>query len=350
MTDPQPDPCSADVFAALLAPGGAVVALVGPGGPQLLDWLESQLGPTYHVARGLGFPPPPAPDEAELLDAFRAALQQRTADARTACEAAAARGERPQADERAVAETHGDGLVALLDGPTKDALFRDTPRRRSVFRQLLAGEAAEFAAADFEFADVNSARLADPRAQRYVAKLKTNLQGERAAAAALMNAARPAPPDPLARLREELARAGRELVVLLDEPEPGALDALAATDGPGRCAVRVALTPAGAPPAGATVFTLGATVEPEAAEPEAVAVEPAVVEPEPVVAEPVVVDARLGAVAVLLGRLPVPAPDDVVRFLAAAFTTGAELELLTPGVLEWLRAHGVTTGLRVRAG
>ncbi|MFO0796843.1 MAG: hypothetical protein U0804_05155 [Gemmataceae bacterium] len=220
---------------------------------------------------------PRTDDIAALLDGFRAALRQRTADARAACEAAAARGERPPTDERAVAETHGDGLVALLDGPTKDALLR-----RGVFRQLLAGEPAEFAAADFEFADVNSARLADPKAQRYVAKLKTNLQGERAAAAALLNAARPVP----------------EPVVTHDD-----------------------------------VFSeLPAT--------------PAV-EPAPA---PAIVDARLGALAVMLGRLPTPAPDEVVRFLVAAHTTGADLELLTPGVQEWLRAHGATTGLRVRAG
>lgn len=496
LVGPSGDPADERaVLDAFLAPGGAVVALVGPAGAgktHLLRWLGTQLGPTHHVVRlsgvadrdallaGFESPAPapaPARDEAavaaELLEQVRAALRQRTAEARAACEAAAGRGERPPADERAVAETHGDGLVALLDGPTKDALFRDTPRRKSTFRalvrQLAAGEAgaAEFAAADFEFADVNSARLADPKAQRYVAKLKTNLQGERAAAAALMNAARDAalgalpvaasvePPDPLVLVREELARGGRELVILHDDYAPGLLDALAATGGPGRCAVRAALATADTPPT-ATVFSLGAAVvEPEAVvelvtahlnaarlgaerlaawfetpdraappvyfadadafgvsasgislfpftraallrlagdgplnpgrllrdvfdalaahrdayangelvpaafpwlEPGEVAPEP-IPEPEPVVAEPEVVvepprevDAALGALAVRLGRLPVPAPDDVVRFLAAAHTTGADLDLLTPGVLEWLRAHGLMTGLRVRVG
>ncbi len=227
---------------------------------------------------------------------------------------------------------------------------------------------------------MNSARLADPKARRYVAKLKTNLQGERAAAAALTNAARDAallalpaaadPPDPLAALREELARAGRDLVVLHDDYVPGLLDAVAATDGPGRCPVRVALaTTDDADLPTPTVFALGVAVaevpEPEAVpvyepepvpEPEAVpepALEP---EPEPVPVPEVVdavprpeVDAVLGALAVRLGRLPVPAPADVVRFLAAAHTTGAALDLLTPGVLEWVLAHVETAGLRVRA-
>ncbi|HYH64700.1 MAG TPA: hypothetical protein VD866_08415 [Urbifossiella sp.] len=384
VADSHPDPTPADVLDALLAPSGnAVVALVGPAGSGkslLLHRLEALLGPTHHVVRlsgaadraalvaGFEIPPPPPRDEAavaaELLDQFRAALQRRAADARAACEEAAGRGERPPADERAVAETHGDGLVALLDGPTKDALFRDTPRRKSPFRALVRhaaageGEPAEFAAADFEFPDVNSARLADPKAQRYVAKLKTNLQGERAAAAALMNAARDAallalpaaaePPDPFAAVREELARTGRDLVVLHDDYVPGLLDDIAATDGPGRCPVRVALATADdAELPTATVFTLGKTVV-EVPEPEQVP-EPERV-PEVVVAEPRrEVDAVLGALAVRLGRLPVPAPDDVVHFLVAAHTTGATLDLLTPGVLEWLWAHGLTTGFRVRA-
>ena len=375
---PDPTPLERDVLTALLAPdGNAVVALVGPAGAgksRLLDRLEAILGPTHHVVRLAGaadraallagFEPPPARDEAavaaELLEGFRAALRRRAADARAACEAAAARGERPPADERAVAETHGDGLLALLDGPTKDALFRDTPRRKSVFRALVRDTAAapEFAAADFEFADVNSARLADPKAQRYVAKLKTNLQGERAAAAALMNAARDAallalpaaaaPPDPLAAAREELARAGRDLVVLHDDYVPGLLADVATTDGPGRCSVRVALATtddAGLPTA--TVFALGVPV---AEVPEPDALPEAVPESEVVVAEQrPEVDAALGALAVRLGRLPVPAPDEVIRFLAAAYTTGATLDLLTPGVSEWLWAHGQTVGLRVRA-
>lgn len=366
---PEPDP--APVLAALLAPdGNTVVALVGPSGAgksQLLRRLATVIEPTHHVvtlsgsadraALVAGFDPP-ARDEASvaavLLEGFRAALQTRAADARAACEEAAARGERPPADERAVAETHGDGLVALLDGPTKDALFRDTPRRKSVFRALVrdAAGAPEFAAADFEFADVNSARLADPKAQRYVAKLKTNLQGERAAAAALMNAARDAAlralptdaPDPLAAVREELARAGRDLVVLHDDYVPGLLADIAASDGPGRCPVRVALaTTDDADVPTATVFALGKAVE----ELPVAAIEP---EPVVVVAEPQPeVNAELGALAVRLGRLPVPAPDDVARFLVAAHTTGAGLELLTPGVIEWLWAHGQTAGLLVRA-
>jgi len=385
--DPAPVPntpaVERDMLDALLAPAGnAVVALVGPAGAgktHLLHRLGTQLGPAHHVVRlsgaadraallaGFEIPPPPPRDEAavaaELLEQFRAALRRRAADARAACEAAAGRGERPPADERAVAETHGDGLVALLDGPTKDALFRDTPRRKSPFRALVRhaageGEPAEFAAADFEFPDVNSARLADPKAQRYVAKLKTNLQGERAAAAALMNAARDEarvalpvaadPPDPLAAVREELARAGRDLVVLHDDYLPGLLDDIAATDGPGRCPVRIALaTTDDAAVTTATVFTLvkaapEVVVEPPEPEPEPV--------PELVVAEPrSEVDVELGALAVRLGRLPVPAPDDVVRFLVATHTTGATLDLLTPGVLEWLRAHGLTTAFRVRA-
>ncbi|MBN9520587.1 hypothetical protein J0H58_19040, partial [bacterium] len=83
--------------------------------------------------------------------------------------------------------------------------------------------------------------------------------------------------------------------------------------------------------------------EPEtvaALEPEPVPVAPT---PEPV---PTVAPA-LGALAVVLGRLPVPAPDDVVRFLVAAHTTGASLALLTPGVVEWLHAHDQAAGFRV---
>ena len=450
-------------LAALLAPlpagGSTVVSLAGPPGSgktHLLRWLGLHAGANRQVLfvrRGveevlaqLGTPvEPPAPreepDEAaaaeRVVEHFRAALRQRTAEARAACDDAVARGERPAADERAVAETHGDGLVALLAGPTRDALLRDTPRRPSVLRRLAAGdpEPGAFEPADFEFADVNSARLTDPRAQRYVAKLKTNLQYERAVAAALMNATLPtpvAPADPFALARAASAAAGRELVLLVDGDAPELLEAVAASDGPGRCAVRVAVVVSEAVPEG-EAFILGEV--PDAADlagavlnaarlgPDRLAVwfedagrEPDAVPPtfaaelpdadraaleaagasarghalfpldraalqnvtpgrlvrevlaaalagrdefarrelapvvEPITPATPPVDAALGALAVALGRLPVPAPDDIVRFLAAAHTTGAPLDLLTPGVLEWLRAHGQTGALRVRVG
>ncbi len=497
------------VLDALLAPAAPVVVpVVGAGGSgktHLLRWLALHLPAAARVvtvsgaddltavlaAEGLSAPaPPPALDEAAatelLLEGVRAALRERTAAARAACDAAVKAGGRPPPDERAVAETHGDGLAALLAGPTKEALFRDTPKRKSAFRAMVKRvatgvadpDAERFEPVDFEFPDVNSARLADPKAQRYVAKLKTNLQNERATAAALLNAARDAALVALPAPAAAAVPDGPEVILLIDDGEPAMLDALAAAgewvraivalrDAPAGSAFvlnspdvveltgaylnaarlgtdrleawfeatdrdpdaappvfsadlsaedRAVLEAHGSPAQGYSLFPLMPEVlaeltgdrptprrligevlpaalatgreafvpaeptpivpepepvvvapepefvsEPEPApeselvtEPELVA-EPETVaapEPEPVpvapTPEPVpVVAPALGALAVVLGRLPAPAPDDVVRFLVAAHTTGASLVLLTPGVVEWLYAHDQAAGFRV---
>jgi hypothetical protein len=175
--------------------------------------------------------------EEKLLAEFRIALRRRTDEAKAVCEAARKRNEPPPAAQRAIAETHGEGLIAPLEGPTKDALLQDTARRRSVFRALMRrvttgvidAEHGEFAAGDFEFAAVNPSRLPDPKLQRYVTKLRTDTQRERETAAALMNEVRDGAvgqllglgenqlADLFRRVREELFKEGKELVLLIED-------------------------------------------------------------------------------------------------------------------------------------
>ena len=152
-----------DVLDALLAPGGAVLRVVGPAGAgktHLLRWLGTQLGPAHHVVRLSGAAdrdallvwfelptPPPAPARRGGRRRRPAGRVPRRAAAAHHGRAGGVRGGRraggTAAGRRApVAETHGDGLVALLDGPTKDALLRDTPRRKSTFRALVRQVAA----------------------------------------------------------------------------------------------------------------------------------------------------------------------------------------------------------------
>jgi threonine dehydratase/serine racemase len=116
---------------------------------------------------------------------IRIALRRAVRAARAACDEAAAREADPDPDQRALAETHGPGLLALLDGATREAVFQAAPPLRA----LVAGAAAPFDPAHFEFAAVQSNKITDLKAQRYVQKLKTNTQNERATAAALMSEA-----------------------------------------------------------------------------------------------------------------------------------------------------------------
>jgi hypothetical protein len=125
----------------------------------------------------------------DRIEQLREAMGRRAAEARAACDEAMRLTGTVDPAQRSIAETHGPGLVALLSGPTKDL--------------LRTAAATEFTPADFEFATVPSHRIADVKLQRYVQKLKTNTQNERAVAAALLNEAldaiaAPAVPEPAA--------------------------------------------------------------------------------------------------------------------------------------------------------
>lgn len=254
------------VLDALIADSPGVVAVVGPEGAgktHLLRWLALQMGGNRRVVslqKGAGVrvalesalaglegpafdalrehlnPAPAAEPQPlttdELLERFRAALQRRAAEARAACDESMKREGKVDPAQRALAEIHGPGLVALLEGPTKDVLLADT-EQPSVFQALARGETEgnEFKPADFEFRTVATNKLTDVKLQRYVQKLKTNTQNERATAAALLNEVRdevlsqsqPAPAaketdaDRFRRAREELRKEGRDLVLLIDD-------------------------------------------------------------------------------------------------------------------------------------
>jgi hypothetical protein len=171
-----------------------------------------------------------------LLAHFRTALERRARAAEQECVAISKRHEKPPAELAGVARTHGPGLVALLEGPTKDALLQDEPKK-SVFRTLItrvttgiiAAENGEFTADDFRFDAVNPAKLPDVKLQNYVKKLKANTQNDRATAARLMNEVRDWAvgqllglgenqlADLFRRVREELYKDGRELVLLIED-------------------------------------------------------------------------------------------------------------------------------------
>lgn len=171
-----------------------------------------------------------------LLAHFRTALERRTRAAYEECTAIARRNEQPPAELAGVAQTHGPGLVALLEGPTKDALLQDEPKK-SVFRTLItrvttgiiAAENGEFTADDFKFDAVHPAKLPDVKLQNYVKKLKANTQNDRATAARLMNEVRDWAvgqllglgenqlADLFRRVREELFKDGKELVLLIED-------------------------------------------------------------------------------------------------------------------------------------
>lgn len=200
--------------------------LAGPG----YDEIRKQLATAHETLDDIAA-------EELLLAHFRTALRRRTNEARGTCDAAVKRNEKPDAKLRAIAETHGDGLIALLEGPTKDALLRDNPKRTSVFSALVRrvttgiidAEHGQFTPDDFEFAAVTVNKLPDPRLQKYVAKLKSNTQNDRATAAELMNEVRDGAvgqllglgenqlADLFRRVREELFKDGRELVLLIED-------------------------------------------------------------------------------------------------------------------------------------
>lgn len=322
-------------------------------------------------------PAPAAPADAldPLLAHVRAAVEARTRAAYDECMAMVKRGEKPPPDLAALAQTHGPGVVALLDGPPRDVLF--------------AGPVAGFAPADLAFDALNLTTLADPKQQRYVAKLKANAQNDRAIAAALLTDAvagfAPAaatPADELSRVRAQLATDGREVVLLFDTGTPADAPLLAALSGPASAeevVFRIAV--AAAESVGAAEPTLpepAPAVEPaeEPLPPAAPVEEPPplaeeapgpVEEPPPPVEEPVTpieeppADAapepRPAAEEVGIGEPPAPDPrpeapdvlDDVTRFLAAADSPdGAPLGLLTDAVLAWLRMSGRFDTYRIR--
>lgn len=220
---------------------------------ELLQWLAAHLPAERFVVRKLsevsvsaalaelseyapGLPEPAAPEPLtldSLLSALKAALASRATAARSACDEQFKATGTVDPQLRALAETHAPGVAALLDGPTKDALLQGTARAPSALAALAAGEPGEFVPAHFEFAAVPSHKLTDVKVQRYVQKLKTNTQNERATAAALANEVRdevlaarattPAPPERepeqvYAELVSAIRNSGKILVFLCDAP------------------------------------------------------------------------------------------------------------------------------------
>lgn len=171
-----------------------------------------------------------------LLAHFRTALERRVRDASEECMAIVKRGERPPTELASIAQTHGPGLLVLLEGTTKDALLQDEPRK-SVFRTLItrvitgiiSADNGEFTADDFKFDAVSAARLPDAKLRNYVTKLKANAQNDRAIAASLMNEVRDWAvgqllglgenqlADVFRRVREELHKDEKELVLLIED-------------------------------------------------------------------------------------------------------------------------------------
>lgn len=392
---------------------------------ELLQWLAAHLPADRFVVRKFSeisvsgalaelseyAPTPAAPPAAEpltldsLLGALKAALLARAAAARAACDEAFKATGTVDPQLRALAETHAPGVAALLDGPTKDALLQGTPKAPSALAALAAGEVGEFVPAHFEFAAVPSHRLTDVKVQRYVQKLKTNTQGERATAAALLNevrdevlAARATHPAPSEREPEqvyaEAVRAihdsGKILVLLFTAPDApfaalqlegvrvalvsAAEDAFALAPAPIPEPIpEIAPTPEPIPEPEPVAEVAPAPAEPEpepVPEPAPVEPEPELIaEPEPVVepeippeapAEPQAevvpeplpeeVPAEVGGPEPIPEAPPEPEmPADLRAFLATVATGGAPLELVTPTVLGWLRARGELGAFVVRA-
>jgi|GEM_PF-3631545 hypothetical protein len=386
-------------------------AQAGKPVPQSHSLLSAALAELAEYAPTPAAPAAPEPLTLDsLLSALKAALLARAAAARAACDEQFKATGSVDPQLRALAETHAPGVAALLDGPTRDALLLGTARAPSALAALAAGAPGEFVPAHFEFAAVPSHKLADVKVQRYVQKLKTNTQNERATAAALANEVRDevlaarvaitAPPkcEPeqvYAWAVRAIHDSGKILVLLFTMPDV-AFEALqlegvrvalvsAAEDAFALAPAPVAEpTPEPTPEVAPTPEPIPepepvAPVEP-APEPEPVA-EPAPVEPEPVaeVAPPVEVQPEPLAEPELPPEVPaelqvevapeplpeevppaVAVPDvapkvlfevpaDLRAFLAAVAGGGAPLELVTPIVLGWLRARGELGAFVVRS-
>ncbi len=173
--------------------------------------------------------------EEKLLTEFRIALRRKTDEAKKACVEAKLSGRTVPADRRAIAETHGDGLYALLEGPTKDALLNGS-NGRSVFRSLVRrvrtgqidAESAEFTPDDLNL-DAVKLKVSDDKVKKYLGKLKANIQNERTTAAGLLNNVRDGAvgqllglgenqlADLFRRVREQLLEDGKELVLLIED-------------------------------------------------------------------------------------------------------------------------------------
>lgn len=273
LTDTSAEPVPADERAVLdellkknLPEGYTIVPIVGPSGvgkSHLIRWLGLHVSGNRHVIRipkstslrrilesildGLNGPVyaeirdqlktareqlDDIAAEELLLAHFRTALRRRTDEARADCDAARSRDGKVDPVPRAVAETHGPGLLALLEGPTKDVLLQGTPVLPSVFRTLvrrvttgvIEAEHGEFKPDHFVFPTVP---VKDPKS--YLSKLKSDKLKERTAAADLMNAVRDGAvgqllglgenqlADLFRRVREELLKEKRELVLLIED-------------------------------------------------------------------------------------------------------------------------------------
>jgi hypothetical protein len=280
LTDPNAPPVpqtERDLLAALLTErlpeGYVIVPVVGPSGvgkSHLIRWLGLHIergrrhviriakstslrqiledilagleGPVYDTLRKELLSAREELDEIaareELLAKFRIALQRKKEQADAECQAAVKRGAAPDPALRAIAESHADGLNALLDWPpTRDALLADAPDRPSVFRALIRrvtsglieAEHGQFEPHHFTFPKVTPGQVSDKKAQRYLGKLKANELGYREAAARLMNDVRDGAvaqllglgenqlADLFRRVRKQLLADGRELVLLIED-------------------------------------------------------------------------------------------------------------------------------------
>jgi hypothetical protein len=173
--------------------------------------------------------------EEGLLANFRTALRERGQAADAQARQAVQAGQEPN---RALQGTldHAEGLYALLDGRTRDALLAQGGVFRSLIDGVLSGHlrpsdaATQFSPEHFRFSDVRLDQVAPGRHQMYLRRLKQSQNDrDRAAAAELMNEVRDAAIYPLLGLgpgrlaelfedvRRELLREGRELVLLIED-------------------------------------------------------------------------------------------------------------------------------------
>jgi hypothetical protein len=130
--------------------------------------------------------------EESLLANFRTVLREREQAADAQARQAAQAGQEPNRALQATID-HAEGLYALLEGRTRDALLAQGGVFRSLIDGVMSGHirpsdaATQFSPDHFRFIDVPLTQVAPRRHQRYLRRLKQQNDRDRVAAAELMN-------------------------------------------------------------------------------------------------------------------------------------------------------------------